>query len=1020
VVSSARRGAQNEAVHVERLFRFVLTRPAVEPGDDLPSIPLAQDSAFQQALADAAQASQPRDAVKAVAADFVAGPEFVPRPADLPVAEQLGKLRASLDQLQAGPEVSNAEVSVAIENAFGATPADLVNEQVLDPHLGALRDSILAIKYLPAAHRRDIEGLARQLRDLELTVRVALGDDFPVTGTALRRYRRRGLRLPLAGALESGLGTRAFQQGLEQQREQARAARREQAEQRLADHGRLVVAIRELTALGADQLETTVQSAIEGFMLPAEVRPVQLYINEVKTQQESGGPGISLADLPRVPGGTPTFNPQTPGEAGFRLRASAAERLSEPTRQLLDELGVSLTGRPLDQVVEILAAESEAVARELDRLLGRPASRTFRRIGEVLVSVSTPQPSAWNDIVMGAGHRTDTPYPIPEEQRVPASHGEVSPVGVADLLVVTQQLVRYEGAEVAHIENILRGEKKEREHTRRQETEELFVRETELTATEERELESTNRFEMTRETNETIRQDATLRAGLTVSGSYGPTVEFSATAEGSVSRSRERAVATASTFSQDVTERSATRITERVLEKTSLRITSEVVERNLHSLDNTSGAAHISGVYQWVSKVYQAQMFNYGQRMMFDFMVPEPGAFLVAAIQSGHTSAVDLEKPVPFTLRPDQVTEYNYHSWVHLYGATDVVPPPELYRTKSWDFTAGDGGSTTDYTHSGQVTIDEGYRAVYGTIAALKNIWENGAVVDVALGSRTHRFGLGDWMWSSTLSDERDSLPYAVKTKYVGDVALAGEVKCQRTDRALLAWKLETHAKLTTAYQARLAEYEEKLSALEVAAGVEIPGSNPQANLALMRGELRKNCVSILTAQHFDLFDAVTTGPDGLPQIDLPENEAEGPYVRFFEQAFEWEHLTWVTYPYFWGSKDSWPGRIAYADPDPVFNEFLKAGYCRVAVPVRPGFEGAVDHFLTFGEPWVGGPLPPVSSPLYLPIAEELAERAERPLEEIPEGDPWLVRIPTTLVRLRPDDQLPEWSQGEDGNWAEQ
>jgi hypothetical protein len=36
-----------------------------------------------------------------------------------------------------------------------------------------------------------------------------------------------------------------------------------------------------------------------------------------------------------------------------------------------------------------------------------------------------------------------------------------------------------------------------------------------------------------------------------------------------------------------------------------------------------------------------------------------------------------------------------------------------------------------------------------------------------------------------------------------------------------------------------------------------------------------------------------------LPQIDLFENEAEGPYVRFFEHAFEWEHMTWVTYPYF-------------------------------------------------------------------------------------------------------------------------
>ena len=142
--------------------------------------------------------------------------------------------------------------------------------------------------------------------------------------------------------------------------------------------------------------------------------------------------------------------------------------------------------------------------------------------------------------------------------------------------------------------------------------------------------------------------------------------------------------------------------------------------------------------------------------------------------------------------------------------------------------------------------------------------------------------------------------------------------------------------------------------------------------------------------------------------------------MRFFEQAFEWEHMMWVTYPYFWGRKSQWEERISYEDPDPLFNQFLKAGYCRVTVPVRPGFEGAVDHFMTFGEVWNGGPLPAISNPLYLPIADELAERLDRPGEEIPEGEPWLVRIPTTLVHLRSDDKLPKWRQDSDGNWVEE
>ena len=32
------------------------------------------------------------------------------------------------------------------------------------------------------------------------------------------------------------------------------------------------------------------------------------------------------------------------------------------------------------------------------------------------------------------------------------------------------------------------------------------------------------------------------------------------------------------------------------------------------------------------------------------------------------------------------------------------------------------------------------------------------------------------------------------------------------------------------------------------------------------------------------------------------------PYVRFFEQAFEWEHIVYFFYPYFWGWKPAWNG----------------------------------------------------------------------------------------------------------------
>jgi hypothetical protein len=712
------------------------------------------------------------------------------------------------------------------------------------------------------------------------------------------------------------------------------------------------------------------------------------------------------------------FTPTLEGEASFRLKATAEQSLSAATVELLKQRGLSVAKLSLDAIVEKLTVECTALSESLDQLLGRPVQRSFKRLGNTLVMTSTPMASVWNNLVVG-GDLSLYGFPFPIGMSVPNSHGDVAPAGIADLLVIKQQLIRYEGAEVAHIENILKGEKKEREHTTRKQTEEFNFRETENTSVEERELESTTRFEMTKESSQTIKEDASLKAGLTVSGKYGPVVEFSASVEGAVSRSKEESTKSAASFSQDVTERSSTKLTERVLERSSLKITNEVIDKNMHGFDNVLGAGHISGVYQWVNKVYKAQMYNYGIRMMYDFMIAEPAAFLIASLQSAHANAVELEKPVEFTLRPNQISESNYFSWIQLYGATDVQPPPEMYKTKSVDFKAGGGENGTNYNQSGQLQIDEGYKAVYGTVAALKNIWDNTATVDVVLGSRTHRFPLGDWVWSTNLNDEVDSIPYAMDTMSVSEVEMAVEVKCRRTDRAMLKWQLETHAKLTTAYKARLSEYEEKISALEIQAGVTIRGRNPLLNMELMNDELKKHCLSILTEQHFDLFNAVQTGAYNIPQLNIAENAAEGPYVRFFEQAFEWEQMTWLSYPYFWGRKSTWEEKIAYEDVDPVFNQFLKSGYCRVVVPVRPGFEGALDHFRVFGEIWNGGPLPPISSDLYLPIADEIAERLDRPGDEIPQGDPWLVRIPTTLVKLRADDQLPKWQQDNTGEWVE-
>ena len=195
--------------------------------------------------------------------------------------------------------------------------------------------------------------------------------------------------------------------------------------------------------------------------------------------------------------------------------------------------------------------------------------------------------------------------------------------------------------------------------------------------------------------------------------------------------------------------------------------------------------------------------------------------------------------------------------------------------------------------------------------------------------------------------------------------------------------------------------------------------SRPVGSSVVPREELKKAVISVFTAQHFDSFNSIETGGMGMPQVALAEAGLEGPYIRFFEQAFEWEQMMFLYYPYYWGRKSRWVEASFIEDADFAFAAFMKAGAARVVVSVRPGFELAVAHFLETGQIWEGGDPPLVTSASYLNIIDEIKERQQAPGAEVAVGAPWEVRLPTTLIALRKKDSLPRWQKNTAGEWED-
>lgn len=230
--------------------------------------------------------------------------------------------------------------------------------------------------------------------------------------------------------------------------------------------------------------------------------------------------------------------------------------------------------------------------------------------------------------------------------------------------------------------------------------------------------------------------------------------------------------------------------------------------------------------------------------------------------------------------------------------------------------------------------------------------------IEVALGS----YSLGNLADEFTLpsSSAGTGDPDVVKVSLTGhttlpmSVAVHYSVLCERSQAKFQQWQIDTFNAIMDAYGSLKADYDEAQQNRQDAGDPDRLDRHPLLNVEIVKGELKKFSISLLTGQQYESFNAMAEDyQTGTPQINLTDAAAEGRFVRFFEQALEWRHITYLFYPYFWGRKKHWPEALTTQDNNSSFAQFLRAGYARVWVPVRPGFELVIANYIKCGgEPW--------------------------------------------------------------------
>jgi hypothetical protein len=629
---------------------------------------------------------------------------------------------------------------------------------------------------------------------------------------------------------------------------------------------------------------------------------------------------------------------------------------------------------------------------------------------------------------------------------------KITPIGIGDLMVLKKQWIRCEAGEPCHIENVMATESRGREHRRLRQIEETVVTEQERTEETMRELHTTERFELEQEMQKTIQSDTKFEAGAEVSAGFGP-VQIGAYSRFSTSQTKTESQRNATNYAKEVTERSLNRLIERVRTERTLRTLEEFEEKNEHRFENAEGDNR-TGIYRFVDSYYRARVMNYGKRLFYEFIVPEPAAFYIFA-RTFDADKVDIppepELPVnPDSVDPDNpepltagdITRENYMALTQQYDAEGVSPPPpeDIVISKIIARSFSDPEQHWAFV-DGDFEIPQGYRLSSWRTA---NSWNGAESFVLGMMHSVRRRSTsspdieleGDDDNEASIVDLTGVLPIAAHGFGIHSLLMSIRAVCELSPEGLEDWQLKTFNAIMAAYRKKLVEFQEQSAAAKLQAGVGVGGNHPDLNRAIEREELKKGCITLWTGFQYDAVPGISDDedleiPGNYPRIRIDDSLELAPDIQFLEQAFDWRNMAYEFYPYYWKRRTQWVDAYAMKDDDLLFTSFLRAGAARVIVPVHLSGTQAVLFYQLTGKLWSGGEVPlldPIEGPafeadveettdeelaLYQAYVLELSEQdaldqIDKDIE-ISADDPlsWEIKVPTTLVWLQQEQTLP-------------
>lgn len=402
--------------------------------------------------------------------------------------------------------------------------------------------------------------------------------------------------------------------------------------------------------------------------------------------------------------------------------------------------------------------------------------------------------------------------------------------------------------------------------------------------------------------------------------------------------------------------------------------------------------------------------------MMFEFMIPEPARLhrlATGSVKNILTAPIDPRNPpanaMQWKMENADVDESLLQFWAKEYKVK-LIDKPEKYIT----YTAETGSQYLENSavpRTLNLQVPENYKIYEADILYAFRI---------RLRDNTAWFSF-DNLSGGTMAVESTKMEGWTSGKYpakdlnvvgnygmiyfgqngITDASLNVNAKCTLSDNYLKMWRETNFDAIIEAYEVAQDAFLKAQADLDAQEPAEVDANKTISFYRDMEGEvLKHNCIAyLLQNTALKLGEAFTQDNDTMQSFKVrfgDDLDAYASLAKFMEQALEWTIMDYTFYPYYWADKKNWQEMYLSKDLDPLFRNFLQAGMARVIVTVKPGFEDAIQFFMTTGRIWNGGEVPVIGDPMYLSIVDELKQpKGEK------QGNYWINRIPTSLTILQ-------------------